>query len=63
MGAKDEAQQRLQQMREKAQELTEAAAQAKDPKERQRLQEKARKLKSQTEQESSMGGGDILPPL
>jgi hypothetical protein len=53
---------RARQMREKAQELKQAAERASDPQERQRLEEKAKRLQSQSEQESSMGGGDIYPP-
>lgn len=53
---------RIRQMREKAQELKQAAERATDPQERQRLRDKAQRLESQSEQESSMGGGDIYPP-
>jgi hypothetical protein len=59
--AEDAAQQRLQQMRDKAQQLTEAAEQEKDPKERERLRSKASRLESQSEQESLMRGGDVFP--
>ena len=45
---------RVQQMRAKAQELEEAAEQATDPEQRRRLQDKARRLREQSETESSM---------
>ncbi|MEV3929980.1 DUF6381 family protein [Streptomyces sp. NPDC053728] len=45
---------RVKQLRAKAQELNEAAERATDPEQRQRLQDKARRLREQSEQESSM---------
>ncbi|MEU9358723.1 DUF6381 family protein [Streptomyces sp. NPDC051840] len=45
---------RVKQLRAKAQELSEAAERATDPEQRQRLQDKARRLREQGEQESSM---------
>ncbi|MFI8004805.1 DUF6381 family protein [Streptomyces sp. NPDC086010] len=45
---------RVRQLRAKAQELNEAADRATDPEERQRLQDKARRLREQSEQESAM---------
>ncbi|MFJ8921814.1 hypothetical protein B046DRAFT_04665 [Streptomyces sp. LamerLS-316] len=45
---------RAKQLRAKAQELNEAAERATDPEQRQRLQNKARRLREQSEQESSM---------
>ncbi|GFE18922.1 hypothetical protein Sgleb_69690 [Streptomyces glebosus] len=48
-------------MRDKAQELQAAAERAGDPEEQKRLREKARRLKSQSEQESGMASGDIYP--
>uniref|UniRef100_A0AAU3GPU2 DUF6381 family protein n=1 Tax=Streptomyces sp. NBC_01401 TaxID=2903854 RepID=A0AAU3GPU2_9ACTN len=45
---------RAQQLRAKAKELNEAAERATDPEQRQRLQDKARRLREQGEQESSM---------
>ncbi|WP_327112000.1 DUF6381 family protein [Streptomyces sp. NBC_01341] len=45
---------RARQLRAKAQELNEAADGATDPEQRQRLQEKARRLREQSEQESAM---------
>lgn len=52
---------RLRQMREKAGELANEAERTTDPKERQRLMEKSRRLRSQSEQESGMRSGDIYP--
>lgn len=63
MSVPDEAHQRIQKMREKAQELQRTAERTDDPDERKRLQEKARRLETQSEQESGMGGGDIYPSL
>jgi hypothetical protein len=48
-------------MRDKAQELQAAAERASDPEEQKRLREKARRLRSQSEQESGMASGDIYP--
>ncbi|MFF4243162.1 DUF6381 family protein [Streptomyces sp. NPDC001822] len=45
---------RVRQLRAKAQELNEAADRATDPEQRQRLQDKARRLREQSEQESAM---------
>ncbi|MEU0132969.1 DUF6381 family protein [Streptomyces sp. NPDC006296] len=45
---------RVRQLRAKAQELNEAAERAADPEQRQRLQDKARRLREQSEQESSL---------
>ncbi|MFD4688919.1 DUF6381 family protein [Streptomyces sp. NBC_00683] len=53
----------IHQMRAKAQEMEEAAKSAKDPDERKRLQDKARRLRSQSEQESGMASGDIYPTI
>ncbi|MET9356861.1 DUF6381 family protein [Streptomyces sp. NPDC006617] len=61
MSAGGEARARLQQMRDKAQELNAAAERASDPDERKRLKEKAQRLQSQSEQESMMRAGDIYP--
>ncbi|MBP0456529.1 DUF6381 family protein [Streptomyces montanisoli] len=52
---------RLRQMREKAGELANEAEKTTDPKERQRLMEKSRRLRSRSEQESGMRSGDIYP--
>ncbi|AZM76982.1 small hydrophilic protein [Streptomyces sp. KPB2] len=62
MSASGEARARLQQMRDKADELKAASEQTSDPDERKRLQEKARRLQSQSEEESMERGGDIYPP-
>lgn len=61
MSASGESRARIQQMRDKAQELQAAAERAYDPEEQKRLREKARRLKSQSEQESGMASGDIYP--
>ena len=61
MGADEELRGRVEKMREKAQQLSEAAAHAGDPRERERLQEKARRLRAQSEQDSDPGGGDVFP--
>ncbi|QNA75387.1 hypothetical protein C8250_028980 [Streptomyces sp. So13.3] len=52
---------RIRQMRQKAQELEEAAERATDPELRQRLTDKARRLNAQSEQETSMAGRDLDP--
>ncbi|GAA4983427.1 DUF6381 family protein [Streptomyces hyderabadensis] len=62
MSASGEVRARLQQMCDKAQELKAASERADDPGERKRLQEKARRLQSQSEEESMERGGDIYPP-
>lgn len=61
MSVADDPAGRLQQMREKAKELEKAADRTSDPEERERLHDKARRLQSQAEQESSMRTGDIYP--
>ncbi|MGA5561271.1 DUF6381 family protein [Streptomyces platensis] len=61
MSASGESRARIQQMRDKAQELQAAAERAGDPEEQKRLREKARRLQSQSEQESGMASGDIYP--
>ncbi|MFD8325856.1 DUF6381 family protein [Streptomyces lydicus] len=61
MNAQGEARARIRQMRDKAQELKATAEHTADPDERKRLEEKARRLQSQSEQESMMRGGDIYP--
>lgn len=63
MSGMDETRARVQQMREKAQDLQQAADRTNDPQESERLKEKARKLQDRSEQESSMGSGDIHPSL
>ncbi|MFF5643817.1 DUF6381 family protein [[Kitasatospora] papulosa] len=52
---------RLRQLRAKAQELNEAADRATDPEQRQRLQDKARRLREQSEQESSRNDRGMDP--
>jgi hypothetical protein len=48
-------------MRQKAQEMEQAAQRASDPQERQRLQDKARKLREQSEQQG--GPSEGLDPM
>ncbi|MGA5407539.1 DUF6381 family protein [Streptomyces lavendulocolor] len=52
---------RISRMRAKAEELEQAAERAADPKERQRLRDKARRLSDQSEQERGMTGGNADP--
>ncbi|MER7198973.1 small hydrophilic protein [Streptomyces sp. CB01635] len=52
---------RAQQIRAKAQDLEQAAERATDPQERQRLKDKARHLKEQSEQIGGTGKPDIHP--
>ncbi|OEJ26353.1 small hydrophilic protein [Streptomyces agglomeratus] len=47
---------RVQQMREKAEQLKQAAERATDPQERQKLLDKADRLREQSQQEGRMGG-------
>ncbi|MFF1401101.1 DUF6381 family protein [Streptomyces sp. NPDC058287] len=54
---------RIQQMRAKANDLEQAAERATDPQERQRLKDKARQLKEQSEHAGGMGKSDIDPTL
>ncbi|OKJ95219.1 hypothetical protein AMK26_30750 [Streptomyces sp. CB03234] len=61
MSIADEPSSRVLQMRAKAQELEQAAERATDPQDRQRLREKARRLKEQSEQERGMTREDIDP--
>ncbi|RPK54749.1 hypothetical protein EES43_28275 [Streptomyces sp. ADI96-02] len=49
------------QMRDKAQQLAEAAERATDPQERQRLEKKSRTIRDRSEQQSAMASGDIYP--
>ncbi|MFD5430310.1 DUF6381 family protein [Streptomyces sp. NPDC127084] len=63
MSVSGEASGRVRQMRQKADELKQAAERSSDPEERRRLEEKARKLRDQSEQESAMGAGDIFPEV
>lgn len=52
---------RTQQMRQKAQELKDAAERATDPQERQRLMDRARRMEEQIKQDSGMGGRGMDP--
>ncbi|MGW1895164.1 DUF6381 family protein [Streptomyces sp. NPDC002004] len=52
---------RAQQMRTQALELEQAASRASDPQERQRLLDKARRLKEQSEKAGGTGTEDIDP--
>lgn len=61
MSIADEPSSRIHQMRAKAQELEQAAERATDPEDRQRLRDKARRLKEQSEQERGISGGNIDP--
>ncbi|MGW6144455.1 DUF6381 family protein [Streptomyces sp. NPDC055140] len=54
---------RIQQMRAKAQDLEQAAERATDPQERQRLKDKARQLKEQSEHAGGTGKPGIDPKL
>ncbi|MEU9014496.1 DUF6381 family protein [Streptomyces sp. NPDC048479] len=51
----------VRQLRQEADALKKEAEQATDPEERQRLQDRARRLLAQSEQESAMAAGDIYP--
>lgn len=53
---------RVRELRQMARETEQAAERAADPEQRKRLEDKARRLREQSEQASSMGGGDICPP-
>ncbi|MFJ7271689.1 DUF6381 family protein [Streptomyces sp. NPDC099050] len=52
---------RSQQMRDKAQELEQAAQHATDPVERQRLKDKAMRIRERSEQENGRGSGTMDP--
>ncbi|KOU23343.1 hypothetical protein ADK52_17790 [Streptomyces sp. WM6372] len=52
---------RAQQMRAKAEELEQAAQHATDPAERQRLTDKAMRIREKTEQENGRGSGTMDP--
>ena len=51
----------VRQLRQEAEGLKQEAERATDPQERQQLQDKARRLLAQSEQESAMAAGDIYP--
>ncbi|MGW0395538.1 DUF6381 family protein [Streptomyces sp. NPDC003042] len=55
MSVADEFGDRIRHMRAKAQEMEQEAEQVADPQERQRLKDKARRLKQQSDRESSEG--------
>ncbi|WOP07265.1 DUF6381 family protein [Streptomyces cyaneofuscatus] len=61
MSGSDEPADLARQMREKAQQLAEAAERATDPEERQRLAKKSRTIRDRSEQQSAMAAGDIYP--
>ncbi|MFD3969667.1 DUF6381 family protein [Streptomyces cyaneofuscatus] len=61
MSGSDEPADLARQMREKAQQLAEAAGRATDPEERQRLEKKSRTIRDRSEQQSAMAAGDIYP--
>jgi hypothetical protein len=61
MDAAGESRERIEQWREKAEELQAAAGRTSDPADRERLQEEARRLQSQSDQESLFRAGDIYP--
>ncbi|MFI6006558.1 DUF6381 family protein [Streptomyces sp. NPDC051366] len=52
---------RAQQMRDKAQELEQAAQHATDPAERQRLKDRAMRIREKAEQEYGRGSGTMDP--
>ncbi|MEV0987933.1 DUF6381 family protein [Streptomyces sp. NPDC049949] len=52
---------RAQQMRAKAEELEQAAQHATDPAERQRLKDRAMRIREKTEQEDGRGSGTMDP--
>ncbi|MCC0093537.1 MULTISPECIES: DUF6381 family protein [Streptomyces] len=52
---------RAQQMRAKAEELEQAAQHATDPAERQRLKDRAMRIREKTEQENGRGSGTMDP--
>ncbi|MCX5613461.1 MULTISPECIES: DUF6381 family protein [unclassified Streptomyces] len=52
---------RARQMRDKAQELEQAAQRATDPAERQRLTDKAQHIREKSEQENGPGSGTMDP--
>lgn len=61
MSGSDEPADLARQMREKAQQLAEAAERASDPEERQRLEKKSRTIRDRSEQQSAMAAGDVYP--
>ncbi|CAM5292818.1 DUF6381 family protein [Streptomyces griseus] len=61
MSGSDEPADLARQMREKAQQLAEAAERVSDPHERERLEKKSRTIRDRSEQQSAMAAGDIYP--
>ncbi|MGW5852033.1 DUF6381 family protein [Streptomyces sp. NPDC055254] len=61
MSVENEPSKRAQEMRDKAQELEMAAQHAADPAERQRLTEKALRIREKSEQENGPGSGTMDP--
>ncbi|SCF82514.1 DUF6381 family protein [Streptomyces sp. Ncost-T10-10d] len=61
MSESEEYRGRVRQMRAKAKDLKDAAERTTDPKESQRLKEKARRLEAESDQVSGMASGDIYP--
>ncbi|MER5357666.1 DUF6381 family protein [Streptomyces sp. NPDC002785] len=61
MSESEEYRGRVRQMRAKAKDLKDAAERATDPKERQRLKDKARRIEAESDQISGMASGDIYP--
>ncbi|MFJ9624112.1 DUF6381 family protein [Streptomyces sp. NPDC101181] len=61
MSGSDEPADLARQMREKAQQLAEAAERASDPQEKERLEKKSRTIRDRSVQQSAMAAGDIYP--
>lgn len=61
MSVADETGGRAERIRAKAAEMKEAAERASDPQERQRLEDKARRLRERSEQVSTKGEGGMNP--
>ncbi|GAA0273498.1 DUF6381 family protein [Streptomyces polychromogenes] len=61
MGKDSGPSERARQMRDKAQELEQAAQRATDPAERQRLRDKALHIREKSEQENGPGSGTMDP--
>ncbi|PCG85308.1 small hydrophilic protein [Streptomyces sp. WZ.A104] len=61
MSGSDEPADLARQMREKAQQLAEAAEHASDPQERERLAKKSRTIRDRSEQQNSTAAGESTP--
>lgn len=61
MSTESQPSERIRQMRDKAQELEQAAQRATDPAERQRLTDKAMHIREKSEQENGPGSGTMDP--